>query len=118
MEELKDCPFCGGKAKMEESEPSTAHHNYGGVHFAVTCTSKFCLCNCAKFWDLSPGTAAGKWNKRYQAVDKYRAICEPALGEMSLVINDDEYHGTSIYYTFKKLIKDLDKLESEDNNNE
>lgn len=61
---IKPCPFCGGKATLEQSEPSTARHNEGAVHFAVTCTTQFCLCNVAKFWDIEPSQAKEKWNRR------------------------------------------------------
>lgn len=37
MKELKPCPFCGGTASIEESEPSTARFNEGSVHFKASC---------------------------------------------------------------------------------
>lgn len=61
---IKPCPFCGSAAKLEQSEPSTASHNEGCVHFAVVCTKMFCLCNVAKFWDVEPQEAKEKWNAR------------------------------------------------------
>ena len=57
MDELKNCPFCGGEAKMETF--TTAQEKK--PRFRVRC----CDCWCMTEWDnWSIEEAAAKWNKR------------------------------------------------------
>jgi thiamine biosynthesis lipoprotein ApbE len=62
---IKPCPFCGGKAELLESEPSTARFNEGAVHFAVSCGSIDCgVLPKANLWQITPEEAVQAWNKR------------------------------------------------------
>lgn len=57
MEELKPCPFCGGKARImmeEEDLPDESFHN-------IYCTS----CG-VQFWTKSKTDAIEAWNRRIE----------------------------------------------------
>ena len=70
MTELKPCPFCGGKPKVEQCEPSTLRFNEGAVHFKVSCPSMIgeyisdCIGSHLNLWEITPEEAISKWNTR------------------------------------------------------
>lgn len=68
-EELKPCPFCGGKGEMCETKPSTARFNEGAVNFAVQCFAFDCQGVKANCWGVTPEDAADMWNTRAQQSD-------------------------------------------------
>lgn len=55
MDELKLCPFCGGKAVMVEG---TQPRNIG--RFSAVCG----MCFCATAWEINKENAEFVWNRR------------------------------------------------------
>ena len=53
MSDLKPCPFCGGEAKIRETD-------IGGFH--VCCTN--CPCDYGRYWFSTKRLAAIAWNRR------------------------------------------------------
>ena len=101
---LKNCPFCGGRAKIEKSHPSEINHNYGAVHFKVTCPVMVdgypsqCTGSHSNLWHISPEDAAEAWNVRaggWISVDERL----PQVGDYVLVYDEIETHGS--YYTVR-----------------
>lgn len=65
MNNLKPCPFCGQKAELLQSEPSTANYNDGAVHFAVAYFDISCqVMPYPKLWHVNEEEAAKAWNTR------------------------------------------------------
>jgi hypothetical protein len=65
MKELRECPFCGGVAYLKSSEPSTANHNEGSVHFGVACGEFQCdVLPVSNLWQCTPEDAIKAWNNR------------------------------------------------------
>lgn len=69
-DKIKPCPFCGGKSKVEQCEPSTARFNEGAVHFKVSCPPMVggyisdCIGSNLNLWEITPEDAISKWNNR------------------------------------------------------
>lgn len=62
---LKPCPFCGGKAEIIHSEPSTARFNEGAIHSAVACFNINCrVMPYPKLWEVNEVEAVKAWNTR------------------------------------------------------
>lgn len=59
IEELKNCPFCGGKAAVHEIQTRTS--SVGG--YFIMCTK--CLTSSDNYG--TPGIACERWNRRVQA---------------------------------------------------
>mgnify|MGYP002868994162 CR=1 FL=1 len=57
MQELKPCPFCGGKAEVE-----SASQKYSG--YRIRCGNLDCHVPCGTFWHDSEAGAAEVWNRR------------------------------------------------------
>ena len=56
MEELRSCPFCGGRAAREETQRGAA------LLYRISCQSAFCRV-CTP-WKHSPYDAVAQWNQR------------------------------------------------------
>lgn len=58
MDELKNCPFCGGPAEMRVQP-----HTPNGYEYTPRCKDKSCMGRAVK-WHLSRETAIYAWNRR------------------------------------------------------
>ena len=72
MEELKRCPFCGGKAKM--TEPRSKGEE---IRVRIYCTS----CKTTSFWNWQ-AEAIAAWNRRTQNIGEDECWGQPEEQEV------------------------------------
>lgn len=78
MIELKSCPFCGGKAKIEQTAYGTTEHNSCKLSFEIRCrqcgatapkADGYIVVNLSTYgelniWHDDRGKAVAAWNRR------------------------------------------------------
>lgn len=77
-ENLRVCPFCGGRAQMSKSADD--ERNGYAEHFQVSCTKCFSRAEGATYWpfgdnrlpslEATEKAAADNWNRRHQEQDQ------------------------------------------------
>lgn len=61
MSELKPCPFCGGRAELQDDLGREDRIFYRAVCGDVGCQGHYC-----NSWSMTPEEAAGRWNARHE----------------------------------------------------
>jgi len=65
MEELKPCPFCGGKAKM-----MYAYRGYDEMMYAYQCWARCKKCGAEMAGAMLKSNAIKRWNRRVEVRDE------------------------------------------------
>lgn len=66
--QLKDCPFCGGKAELKENEYVRDNHNPNEKRWFVRCMSFDC--GTSQGWLYKKEHAIRLWNIRNKVVEE------------------------------------------------
>ena len=100
MNELKPCPFCGGKAKISEMDIGDCNPK---TYYSVSCGTEGCwVYENQDYWEDDTKEVADRWNTRpaeTQAIERTKAECVEAVKNIqnpypsgvSSITNDNEY---------------------------